>query len=544
MGTKPKFKTEQERLEAQAKAKSKWYYKSKSDRAKKKAELIQSFSYAQQAPLMPVGDFFKIVTGYTPLKFQIEILELLVKPEHVPMTFIHCCRGASKTLLASVAVAYIATEYARWLEQEGKPRNFDILIVAGQERLYQLLDGIINNNRELYGFNSINGKYDRLKISGVSSSIPRNSVEIYSSTSKRYVTTLKRVSATSKAVRGNRADWVFLDEAADIDTSVIEACLGIPVGDIARHVLLSTPHANNSFFNNHVADQTKGYVFYNKDSDGIPWLVNTLPLMKAELDAETFAIEACGRLPKRSEERYFNPKNIDRCIRDSEYFDLGSKGQCYVGVDFGKVDSTAYCAITKLPNGKATVTRLVEFNDINRDDVGREIAKLLMVDNPLYVKADYLPKSYQGVIERYSRVKVHYVLGQGKVREIETEDRETAMFANANIPTHYSKMLSELLTATQQQDLIIPIRLDGAQKLVREMKLFRKGVTQHTDNLLSSLLFAYYHYPSNIESCHSTIIVSCMGKGRTYTSSNGSPFISSKGYKIGDEHHKSVKTLW
>ena len=127
--------SDSERLEAQAKAKSKWYYKTKSDRAKKKAELIQSFSYAQHAPLMPVGDFFKMVTGYTPLKFQIEILELLVKPEHVPMTFIHCCRGASKTLLASVAVAYIATEYARWLEQEGKPRNFDILIVAGRASL-------------------------------------------------------------------------------------------------------------------------------------------------------------------------------------------------------------------------------------------------------------------------------------------------------------------------------------------------------------------------------------------------------------------------
>ena len=359
------------------------------------------------------------------------------------------------------------------------------------------------------------------------------------------MTTLKRVSATSKAVRGNRADWVFCDEAADIDTSVIEACLGIPVGNIARHVLLSTPHANNSFFNNHVADQTKGYVFYNKDSDGIPWLVNTLPLMKAELDAETFAIEACGRLPKRSEERYFNPKNIDRCVKDAEYYDLGSKGQCYIGVDFGKVDSSAYCAITKLPNGKATVIRLVEFKDMNRDDVGREIAKLLLIDNPLYVKADYLPKSYQGVIERYSRVKVYYVLGQGKVREIETDDRETAKFADANIPTHYSKMLSELLTATQQQDLIVPIRLDGAQKLVREMKLFRKGVTQHTDNLLSALLLAYYDYPKQVESNHSSIIISNMKTGRTYFSQGGEKFTVTKGnYRIGDEHHRPVKTLW
>jgi len=203
------------------------------------------------------------------------------------------------------------------------------------------------------------------------------------------------------------------------------------------------------------------------------------------------------------------------------------------------------CSISKLPNGRAVILNLAEYKDVNRHEAMSEVAKLVAVDQPDTIQQDSRPVEYH-ILENYCKRRVTYVNGSAKSKSVNYEqDTEMAKFAADNIPTHKQAMLNALRIAVMQGELLIPLQVPLASKLVRELTNYRKGITTKTDNLLDALALSYYDYKDADESNHSSIIISNMKTGKSYFSQGGQKFTVTKGnYRIGDEHRRSVKTLW
>ena len=375
-------------------------------------------------------------------------------------------RGFSKTMLSALTTLWFADVYSDYI---GKP--LEILLVSSQERIYTHLDNFFRDNTDLR---------NKLIQTGIVWALPRNGFTL------KNRSVVNTSLATQHSIRGNRADIIFVDEACLIkDNIYFDSILPCSTGDIAKVVILSTPSNSKGFFIDIVDNPKKhNFVLKSYSSEVCPWQAVSNARLKKSLSPHAYATEVLARPPTKAERAFFNSGDIDDCILDCE---PNREGKLYsrleAGIDFGygKPNHTVLI-ITEKNNTK----RKVIFEKTWKSFDAEELGGLLKSFKPAFIKADSMPKEFQGKIEPYCHQKIYYI----------------------DAKVHKDWMLAQLQARTRLHQLVIPHSyfID----LVQELKRYHKG-KRAGDNRVDSLALSTYE--PDTELCKETPrIISINGK--------------------------------
>jgi len=514
-----KYASEAEREQAKADAKRKYYYKTK----KTKIPLEQQQRDIAPSPLMDVTEYFSELTKFPCADFQRTMLKKISNPEpHKPL-IIHCGRGSSKSLQASVSCLWIADEYASYLSEHGQGRNFQILFVSPQDTLRKYINEIIEQNPAHFDYDGMR-EYRRLRYTGINEPIPQKEVVIYTRDRKHH-TTIRRANATSSAVRGLRADFLIIDECASVKDEVVKSADGVCTGSIANRIYMSTPHSAKSWFNDVVANKSDEYEYFNVSAEEAPWQERNNAYLKSKLTAEEYAIEVHGLLAKKEEQSYFNSAKIDKCCVDIEPDSRDTNTTLHMGIDWGhnKDSGTVMVLVEREKNGHCTVLLIKHFTEMNRDTLGRNLAELINIYNPLTVQCDNRPYEYHSIVEKYTTKKLYYIKGEEKCREDYYKDSDDVkeQLTNSHIKTNHEKMHSQLRLLIQECDLTIPLRQEYSSKLVNQLKNFKLNMSKG-DDFVDGLCYAIYNKPQTKKESRSAVIISNLFTGEVWYTNGGS----------------------
>ena len=297
-------------------------------------------------PLMSHAEYFKAITKKEPMSHQLDIMKYICNLNHQKPVFICSGRNSAKTYTAAVAILEIADNQMSYLSEQGQGRDFEIVILCTQTKMYEYLDDLILSNPERFGLNRLTGKFDRLKVSGVSSAIPRDLLELYTR-DRKHVCKVRRINPTERGIRGQRASIMLADECSLLSNTIVNTALAVPTGETSNFIALSTPNEPNSYFTRTISEQSPDYQFYFFSSEKVEWARHTVAMLRKELTAQEYAVEVLARVPKVSELRYFPQKSIDRCVKDCDGYSLGERSVVKVGIDTGMADGVSYCRLRK-----------------------------------------------------------------------------------------------------------------------------------------------------------------------------------------------------
>lgn len=412
-------------------------------------------------------------------------------------------RGFSKTSMAACAGLWFADEYASGLSQQGKGRDFEIMICSSQQRLYEILNRIFEKNKERFEYNEVTKKYGRLKHGGVYDALMKEKAELYTKDHK-HVTTFYPVMATSQGARSHRADIVIADEAAEHPRETFVAEQGCLTGDICKLILLSTPHKVGSMFNEIVADPDKyGYKLYTVSAEKAEWQKQANARAKATLTAQEYAIEIDGRVPTADERSYFSPKHLEACIQDIEPFPEGGVNSYReVGIDWGyaATSGTTYICTEKIGTVKRKILRICNWKEVPIENLAPTIARLIALDQPKYIKADSRPEFYKHKVEKHTRRTIRYIDASATVKNFDI----TSGFVG-KLPTIKDSMMGQLQRKLREHNLIIPMHMEGAEILIDQIKKYRRGKATG-DDYVDALAISCYEPVEGYEESHSRIV--------------------------------------
>ena len=509
--------SDSERLEAQAKAKSKWYHKTKEQRKQKLYEEEAKFPVKEHPTLMPYTDFFRLVMHKDPMPHQIKMMELMCSIKHQDTVVIHAGRASAKSSTSSCACLYWALEINSYLAHIGQPRNLTIIYASPQDSLKINLNEMIESNPELFWFDGIN-KYRRLVFTGKNDVIGTGELTIYNS-QKTAVTRIVRINPSPLNARGRRCDLLICDEVASISDESLKALDGTTSGDISNKIYLSTPHSLLSRFNTLVKERPEGYTYFNVSSELCPWQKHTNEEYKRSLSVFDYNCEVHGRLTEDEDRPYFNLKKLNTCIRDIEPdYVSDDKAVVEAGIDFGFNPSsgTIYTAVQKHRNGKFSILRIVKLCNMNKIETAEELLKYLSADNPVLTKMDSRPDGWADAVKQRWRGVCYIVNNGAKSKAVDNP------LALDHIPTHKELSLSQLRVLIQELSLTIPLRMAEADVLINQLKRYRRGKSKG-DDYVDSLCFATYQIQGLDQGTHGSWIVTDIRKGitRSYDASTG-----------------------
>jgi hypothetical protein len=397
--------------------------------------------------MIDIVSYFTKITGLTPIKEQVEVLEVL-GDINIKNVCLSAGRGFSKTMLSALAALWFAVEYSDYI---GRP--LEILLVSGQKRMYLHLNNFFRGNPELH---------KRLLQSGMFKEVPEEGFELDNHS------VVDTAMATSKGIRSHRADVIFVDEACLVKDDIYrQAILPVSTGDIAKIVILSTPSEPQGFFTEIVSDPEKySFTLKQYSSEVCPWQEVSNRRLKATLSQAEYATEVLARVPSRDERAFFANKDIARCIVDVEpTAELKERSKLECGIDFGygKRNSTAL-TITE----KQFTKRKLIFQREWRDVSFGEIAACLKGFGGT-IKADSRPAEFKGKLEQYlPDTKIYYL----------------------DMVFHKEHCITQLQTRIRMHQLTIP-DIDGFRPLVKELRVYKLH-KQTNDNLVDSLAISCY----------------------------------------------------
>jgi hypothetical protein len=403
--------------------------------------------------MIPIVEYFKMVTKFTPTQEQVEVLEALVDVESKNLCL--CCgRGFSKTMLCALASLWFADQYS---DSIGRP--LEILLVSGQMRMYQHLNNFFRANPNIKA---------RLLQSGVFSEIPEHGFELDNHS------IVDTALATSKAIRSHRADIIFVDEACLVKDDVFrQAILPVSTGDIAKIVILSTPSEPQGFFIDVLNNPIKyGYTVKHFSAETCPWQTVSNERLKKTLSPMEYLIEVKAQIPGREERAFFTRKDITKCILSVEpVAEDRERSSLEAGIDwgYGSINQTVL-TITEKIGIKRKIIRQKVWRDVDFTDLANSLRGFSGT-----IKADSKPPEFKGKLEQCLKgVHIHYL----------------------DMLFHKEACITQLQTKVRMHQLIIP---DGDfVDLIREMVNYRRG-KRAGDNRVDSLAISCYEPKDALE---------------------------------------------
>ena len=428
-----------------------------------------------------IQSYIEELTGFKLIKEQIDLLDLF-KDTEIKEAAGSCGRGFSKTMLSAGTTLWFADEYASYMH-----KDLEILLVSSQDRIYQQLNWMFEKGKERFGYDEATKKYSRLKQGGIYDALMKEKAEIWSKDFKN-LTCIYPVMSTSKSARSHRCDIAIVDEAADCSRETLTAVMGCRTRNIAKLILLSTPHKTGSMFNDIVADYKRyGFKVYMASAEVCPWQEESNKSAKRLMTPQDYAIEICGRLPMKEERSIFPSKNIDAAIQDVEPIrEGGPNSRVEAGLDCG-YNNTVYALRERIGTVKTKIIFLKEWEKKSIEEIAPEIASLLELHKPYLFKIDSKPPHYKAHIQKYTRRSIYQIDASKKV-EIEGEDEPT---------NHKKQMVGQFRRKLMEKNLIVPNpELCGEQKeifkkFIDQLRVYRFGM-RDGDDIIDAVLLACY----------------------------------------------------
>ena len=396
--------------------------------------------------MIGITEYFERVTGLKATKEQISVLEALVD-DKLKNLVLCCGRGFSKSLLCAIAGLY----YAEKSIETGIP--IKIMIVSGQDALYQYIDTYIT---EKLKENLIQkGMYQNIPVEGFRL---KNGTQVF-------------IKPPTGKVRSNRADILFLDEAADIPQEIINSASMCLTGNSPnRIIMLSTPHREGILTDIIREPHKYNYELLSYSSEVCPWLIESITRAKKTMSKQQFKIEIMAKIPELSELNYFPRTHMSKCVQPVEPCRVYPESTLEAGIDWGYNEPTVL-TITE----KSGIKRKVIYHNAWRHQpieiLSVELAKILkqynIKDSGNVVKADMLPKEYKGWIEKhYEGLYIYYI----------------------NLADHKQSMLEQLRIKIRQHSITIPTKYIN---LVKQLNSYRSEMTRGDDLVISLALSSY-----------------------------------------------------
>jgi len=395
--------------------------------------------------MQDIIEYFKKRTGFKPTPEQVELLNFLVD-NSIKNGMVSCGRGFSKTLCSAIAFLWYAEK-----SLEEYPLN--LMIVSPQDTMYSYVNDYFNSPALLE---------NRIK-KGVYTEVPVEGFELKNGT-KAFTK-----PATGK-VRSNRADILFIDEAADVPEAVIKSAMQCLRGSINRLILVSTPH-KKGYFNDRALEPEKfGYQMKRFSSETCPWLTQTIERDKHELSKAEYAIEVEGRPPTKKERSFFSSPHITSCTHPEILKNGGPKSKIEIGIDFAfSPCATALMVIERL-GVKTRILYLKQWKKTSREIMVPEIEKLCEKWGPDVIKADSMPLEYKQFFTANSTLKIEWVSSR----------------------VYKTEMLTQLQRKIREHNLEIP---ENRKDLIMQLRRYRLGETTRNDDLVDALAFANLELP-------------------------------------------------
>ena len=178
---------------------------------------------------LEVVKYIEEKSGYKLIPEQIEVVKEIVDLT-IKKQLICCGRGFSKSFLSAGVALYLADVFSTKI---GKPLT--VLLISHQAEIYQKMDLFFDHDPELI---------KRLKVKGERYAFPMDELAFADNKSR----ILLRMD-TSRSIRGNRASFVFADEAQSIPQEIIQKdALPCLTGEYVKFIAIGTPSEPKSWF--------------------------------------------------------------------------------------------------------------------------------------------------------------------------------------------------------------------------------------------------------------------------------------------------------
>jgi hypothetical protein len=392
---------------------------------------------------------------------------------------VSCGRGFGKTMLVAAAGLYYADKYSTEI---GKPLN--VLVVSSQEALYTNIGVFFRNRPDLQ---------ERLVIKSNFDMIPKTGIQFKDNLSR-----LIPAKATVKAVEGNRADVIIIDETQDVDTGVILKALGCLKKDIlGMLIVIGTPYSEKKsgipWFIQLIEDSKhfiKGIPFHlTQHSSDVTGGWNDVAIWKATWSKERWNAECLGQVTANKEKSYFGSTNVDLCCQDIEPDPQGGMNATReVGIDCG-FHNTTYILTERNGSVKRMVLYIGYWKDQSIENLAPQIGALLSSHRPTITKIDSKSGSiadYRQVIRPYYRGRMDKVdLSKAITLTDGEEKRELSTKEAAR---------GQLLRKVREHNLIISTRLENSKPLIEQMLKYNIH-HKEGDDLVDALMLSCYEPP-------------------------------------------------
>jgi hypothetical protein len=329
--------------------------------------------------------------------------------------------------------------------------------VSGQVRLWKHLNDFFRNNADLK---------TKLAQPGIWSEIPKESFSLKNGS------IVIPVIATTRSVRGHRADIIVIDESCLIqDQTYRRDILPCSTGDLAKVVLLSTPSENKGFFIDIISNPKRyGFILKQYSSELCSWQTESNKRLKATLTLEEYKREVLAEVPLESERSFFNIKMVNKCFKDISSEPEKTYGSTIlIGIDlgFGLPNPTVVTVVEK----KKSKFKVIDQSIMKGLDY-EKLNELFKKYNPYKIKVDSKP------------VELVRILKEGC-----SQYKGRMKFIDAML--YKKQALTQLQTVINSQNINIPI---GFIELKLEFGRYHLK-KRSGDNRIDSLALAIFESP-------------------------------------------------
>jgi hypothetical protein len=442
---------------------------------KEEEEKLSKGSINWDAPLEPFLSYFKRMNNLEVIpEFQATICNAMANFD-INNLVVCAGRGSSKTMISSTFALWLVDEYSRFIK---KPLS--VTLISSQPEIYTHIDRIFLSHPELK---------ERLRVEGKSLEIPKANFEF--NDTHGYC---ERLIPTSNSIRSHRCNCLIIDECASIATSIIKTALPLLKEDIAKVILISTPHKERSFFNDLVADTPKEWSLLQYSSELAFWTGKMRKLAKETLTKEEYSIEIEGTIPEEHIKTLLNSKDVESCIENYLTISGVEESSLHFGIDWGYERSLSCLVLTEWSKAYKKVIKCWVWDNSKISTLYEDMGNILMEYNKITPKlVVYADNKPQGFIENLDRcITGIYVKAIDKGTVITNPENKEVTDKNSKVVvTVKSLLLQQLYNLVKTKHLKIPA---NETELIKQLKIYTKDRV-YSNDLVDALMLSIGELP-------------------------------------------------
>lgn len=390
---------------------------------------------------LDVVSYIEEKSGYKLIPEQVEVVKEIVDLT-IKKQLIACGRGFSKSFLCAGVSLYLIDKFSSKI---GEPVT--VLLVSHQQEIYVKLDQFFENDESLT---------ERLRVKGERFHYPMDELQFKDNRSR----IILRMD-TSRMVRGNRANFVFIDECQSVPKEVVvKDAMPTLTGSNSKFIAVGTPSEKSWFVetlekaNKNRSKKSHEWHVSHFSSEVCFWLKDQLSMWREEMNAEEYTSEILAEIP---DDEYLSPfkKLLKKAVQDVPIEALGGVGSYAVGgldLAFG---NTCKTALTVLEKNRKSKKAKVLFSEAFTPNM-QKIIEIVNNWKLNVLKIDSRPKELSDRIKLEvepfcKKTKFVYVNATGQKGQMIAQ-LMLLMESNLTIPSTFNPLIKELEKYYQSKD--------------------------------------------------------------------------------------------